>query len=160
METPTELTSSFVQTAEANDWLLPQTNPSAAPAPELAPDSSCPTHPYGFLSLHSALFYPSPPVIPSDLLHLGPTSNPNPELTSPTDRLRFAEQAEDAKFDGSYYQGDYVYDEEISEILRWEAPLSADLRSGKTRTVAGDEEYFTEEERKELERLPKSTVDC
>ncbi|KAL7410666.1 SHQ1 protein-domain-containing protein [Mrakia frigida] len=136
--------------AEANSWLLPQSAP--APSSSSQPTgstSSLPSQPYGFLSSHSSLFRHPPPIAEELIQHLGP----NPETTTPEERLRLAEEAEDERFDSGYYQGDFVYDEEIGEVLRWQAPLSRELREGKVVGVS-EEEYFTEEEKEVLKEIP------
>ena len=50
-----------------------------------------------------------------------------------------------------------MYDEEIGEVLRWEADLSKELRERKAKggvEVITDEEYFSEEEKEGLKGIP------
>jgi protein SHQ1 len=66
------------------------------------------------------------------------------------------------KFDGGMYQGDYVYDEEIMELVRWEAPAKEELRKGKgkEKEETKDDEYFAEDEKMLLDSLAVKECMC
>lgn len=151
-----------VLAAEANSWRLPQSVPSANPA--AAPKATGP--PYGFLSIHSGLF---PSGIHGELNDLGSEG----ESLSVEDRLKKCVEREEAKFDPGQYQcaltsptfaralalttvasslsrGDFVYDDEIKELIRWQAPWSKEAASAEP---LSDESYFTEDEQTALKSL-------
>ncbi|KAG8958957.1 hypothetical protein FRC00_002108 [Tulasnella sp. 408] len=120
--------------AEQAGWHYPQSVPSDQP--EL---STSINKPYGFLDAYSGYFK-----------HVGHTSNEVNELGEDAERLTMAERKkrreahESQKWDEEYYLADFVNDEEIQEIIRWESPYAS-----------GTGVDFTEEENAAMLRLPR-----
>ena len=125
------------------------------------------TPPYGFLSIHSGLF---PAGIHGDLNDLGPAG----ESLSVDERTKKCGEREEAKFDAGQYQsvallssrpfaarrlildcstafrrGDFVYDDEITELIRWKAPW-AEAAGAEPKP---DDVFFTEAEKTTLASL-------
>lgn len=141
--------------------------PSASGA-EATPQAKSESAPYGFLSIHSSLL---PAGIHGDLNDLGPAG----ESLSVEERMQKCAEREEAKFDAGQYQcvcslrvvpfscaqltsrsrlpircrGDFVYDDEIQELIRWKAPWAEASAAGPQ----SDDAFFTEDEKMTLASL-------
>jgi len=126
--------------AERNDWRLPQTIPTAAnPQPEILRSL---TRPYGFLEMHSGYFRHTKES-ENDVNLLGEDA----ERCTNEERRTRREKQEDEKWDGDYYLADFVEDEEIRELTRWNGPYADAAISNAIE--------FTEEENLAMLRLPR-----
>ncbi|KAF8531649.1 SHQ1-domain-containing protein [Gautieria morchelliformis] len=120
-----------------NDWQFPQQLPEAVP-PQLATSHQ---RTYGFLDMHSGYFR-----------HVTYTENeanelgPDAETLGQNERRRRGEERVNKKFDEEYYLADFVNDEEIRGLIRWQYPYALG---------ACPSHGFTEEQKLTMLRLPQ-----
>lgn len=148
--------------------------PTAASASAAAPAARTHGAPYGFLSIHSGLF---PAGIHGDLNDLGPQGealtvderkakcaereeakfDPGQYQCVPLPAARLSHRTRAHGADALFVsaaglpsrRGDFVYDDEIKELIRWQAPWAKAAAAEKQ----ADDDFFTEAEKAALASL-------
>lgn len=100
------------------DWVVPD----ALAGDDRASNEQAPTYHYGFNAQYSGVFR-GLEQFEEEILE-----SPEPETTSPIDRVELRTLAEDSKFDPDYYLGDLVHQEDFSHVFAFRPWWVANLR--------------------------------